>query len=777
MSRRPANHRCHRCTSIARAAVVALVLSLGAPPQAAAKRASNQLSPLIQPDRDAARADLVEAFGEVSATIPRLPADAHPILAQHAAYTESSGLGADAPALAAYVDSMEEGLAMVDVTMLRVITDASLGLLMGHIYTLETLEQLQPLGGDHQARLLDDYGILWTYIGLFPSVAELTRLEEQTGCEVGPALRARAAWAEGLRPVVWDALAARLVWALQHEQDVAETAERLGGEASGIGRTLWRSRDSEQGKRIFLAGLRYRAAADPSPEIVAALLYNAVHADGPEILPKPKKLPDEVLQHPDYHYVDDALAKWRELAEAEEDDSVEGEIHEAATLYALDRESDARERLLGVLRGQPGHTLALARLASTYAESSPGLAHAVMSLTDPADPELDDEYWERRFPIEWNHLWAVAAPMMIGETTPEILAAVDHQLATIAQLVSGAGTRAPKARAYSGVLEDALRQMWLDGRGIDDVDLDRHLPLLEQVSRDHPDPDLYRLLLFVAVFSKVYEDVRICGEPISPEFDEATRCQLHAQRIRFVIGTSTDGLDSPRERDVLQQEIEAMEALCGTSATTHKFRGDLAVIRSTHGEPDVPISNAVPSYEACVADDGIPLTVTCLGNLVVVRQAAGQPAEARAAFDRLWEVGPDAATTIFHGLQFVDEGERFDVPMWVEVMLQADETANETDRIHMCAGERALLQGDSELAEQHWQLALDLLEADCDGDDVRDCLPGLMAGHGSAGMRLTGRSATPIAVDLELHRLLLRTCDEGFLRWVEQGGGATDPQP
>jgi len=736
---------------------------------------SASFSTLVPQDAEAARKDLIAAFGGILEPAPTFTVELEPNVEEYARSLVDSGMHLDEAALVEQAAYWGQGLAGVDPTMLRLLSDSALPALLCHIHALEVLGQLRPLTPDENASLLDDYELLWTVAGLYPTpddVAGITAaLGEQTMWEAGAWATRYAAW----EPVIWEALRYRLVHALKQPAEDEEERERIAGRAAGSARILWRRAQDEPAARLYLAATRYAVALEPSPDSVANLYWVAVYLGGPVAVPASGEVAVEVAAADGFTHMRQAAVDWQALQTLESDDTFEGRMRSAELLVDLGRTQEARARFGAALQLVPGDGLALARLAITYVEPAPRLAHAVISRSDPAAPGLGDEYWSARFPIEWNHFMLLTAPVLSGAaTSPHARQLCDQQLETIARLVARAGDAAPKSRAYSTVLAGAFQQLWLGGMDIDDVDLTASVPLLEEVNREQADADLYRLLLFAAAFGPEGETRRVYTEPLPAEFDDETRCGLHARRASLLVRLVDD--QTGEGSDGLAREIDAMAASCGETPLVSRLRGDLAVSRSIVGRDVQTALAAVPAYEACVEHGDPPLAATCLSNLYVLHDALDQPEQAEAALGRYALLSGGDEIHLFHSVSAEDPASMPHPTQWLKAVTSCGLMADESLRLHICAGDLAHRQGDVEEAEALWTEACRLLGDDC-AADPHSCLPNWIAGVGTMSMYFTGRVDTPVSVELEVQTRLLGTCNEAFVEWLEQTGCRDAEEP
>ena len=681
-------------------------------------------------------------------------------------------MSADPRQLAAYAASLESSLAPLDAPMVRVMPDNAVPMLVGHIHTLETLESLRPLTAEESAKLLDHYEILWSFVGLYPTVQQVVGVELELKIEVDPAVHARASWAEELREPLWSALRQRLRVELERvgEKEPGRKVRRLAAAA----RTRWRS-NGPDGGRLYVAALRYLAAVAPEHENVANLVVVAIHVGDPTAVPRKKHVPEEVRRDESYRRVEEVIAAWRELEALRESSATADRLHTARLLYRRDRETEQREILYEVLKDERGHAEALTRLAISFAEGAPRLAHHIGVQADPAAPELHDDTLALRFPIQWLHALIVGMSLgsNVGAGSTQDL---DAELTAIETLIWAAGDRVPASTAYSSLLSDALRQLWVEGTAIDDVDLSEHIPRLRALVDAGPDEDLHRLLMFATRLSPGFREYELLQTPLDDQVDPQIRCALHGDRARTVMAAAVRGIEDEQQLDGIAAEVDGVAESCGEGGLVNKLRGDLVVLRTLHSSEPPSLDEAIPFYEGCAATIDRRRASTCRGNLFVLHHEAGRPAEAREAMDRLWNCCTDFAPTMYHAVLAIGDERLPEADLWREQMLAAEEISNEPERVWMCAGDIAARTGDDELAAAHWRKACAALAETCDeGQGPLECMPGLFIGNGSMTLGLSGRAEAPITVQYDQQLRLLSSCDDRFVQWVLDGGCEAHP--
>lgn len=730
----------------------------------------SSFTPLVATDVTAARADLLHALGEVPEGVPTLPAGIDPSLAEYTHYFRSSGMNESAQKLTEHAASLEPGLGNLDAPMLRVMPDRAMPMLIGYIHTLETVESLRPLTSEETAKLADRYEILWTYVALYPTTQQVFEVERELEIGVDPAVHVRASWAEEMREAVWTSLKWRLSGTLvdPDEQDRGRNARRFAAAA----RTLWRS-GGEGGGRLYVAAMRYLAAVDPMHENVSNLVVVAIHVDGLAAVPRKKQVPAEVREHESHTRVDEVIAAWKELEALERAGDAADKLSTARLLYRRDREQQQREILYEILNEERGHSEAMTRLAISFAEGAPDLAHDIVMHADPAASELQDDTLALRFPIQWLH--ALTVGMSASSAAPHGL---DGELTNIEALIQAAGERVPASTAYSSLLADALRQLWVDGKAIEDVDLGAHIEPLRRVLEVGPDEDLYRLLMFATRLSPGFREYELLATPLDLRYDPETLCELHADRAGSVLAAAVRGLEDEAQLAGIAAEVDAVASSCGEGGVVSKLRGDLVVLRTIHASVPPSIDEAVPHYAGCAASIERQRASTCRGNLFVLHHEAGRAADARDAMEHLWRCCSDHAPTMFHAVLAVGDVRLPPAAAWVERMLAAEEILDEPERVYMCGGSIAQRTGEEDLAGAYWSKACELLSEECDGGpDLLECLPGPFIGNGSMTLGLSGRREAPISVQYDQQLRLLGSCDEGFVQWMRDGGCAIQPAP
>jgi hypothetical protein len=728
----------------------------------------SSFTPLVATDADAALADLLHALGEVPEGAPALPAGIDPSLAEYTHIFMSSGMNQRPGELTEHAATLEPGLGNLDAPMLRVMPARAMPMLIGYIHTMETLESLRPLTAEETAALADRYEILWTYVALYPTPQQVFEVERGLKIEVDPAVHVRAAWAEEMREAVWTSLQYRLSATLVNpgEQDRGRNARRL----AAASRTLWRS-GAEGGGRLYVAAMRYLAAVDAKHENVANLVLVAIHVGGLSAVPRKKHVPAEVREDESYARVDEVIAAWKELEALEGAGDTADKLSTARLLYRRDREQQQRELLYEILKDERGHSEAMTRLAISFAEGSPRLAHDIVMQADPAAPELQDDTLALRFPIQWLH--ALTVGMSASATGPQVL---DGELTAIETLVWAAGDRVPTSTAYSSLLADALRQLWVEGKAIDDVDLGAHIEPLRRVLELGPDEDLYRLLMFATRLSPGFREYELLEDPLDRRYDPETLCALQADRAGSVLAAAVRGLEDEGQLEGIAAEVDEVASSCGEGAVVSKLRGDLVVLRTIHASAPPSLDEAIPYYAGCAASLDRRQASTCRGNLFVLHHAAGRAADARDAMEHLWRCCADHAPTMFLAVHAVGDERLPPAAAWVEQMLAAQEILNEPERVYMCGGSIARRTGEEDLADAYWSEACGLLVEECDGGrDLLECLPGPFIGNGSMTLGLSGSPTAPIAVQYDQQLRLLSSCDEDFVQWMHGGGCEAEP--
>ncbi len=771
---RPIGDRMRVAVTVCSSMILATMMCAPCTGARGAAKGSREASfaPLIAGDLESARGDLLEALGDRPDGVPTLPAGIDPSLSEYTHHLISTGMSVAPNKLASYAASLEPSLAPIDAPMVRVMPERAVPMLVGHIHTLETLETLRPLTGDESAKLLDHYEILWSFIGLYPVVQQVHDVEIELKLEVDPAVHTRATWAEEYREGVWAPLRYRLLDELENggEKDLERRAQRLASSA----RTRWRS-GAAGGGRLYVAAMRYLAAVAPKHENVANVVLVAVHVDGLAALPRKKRVPVEVRQDETYLRVDEVVAAWRELESLKGASDVEKRLRTARLLFRRDRETEQRKVLYQVLKDEPGHAEATTRLAISFAESAPRLAHDIVVRADLSAAELEDDTLALRFPIQWVH--ALMTGMAGGgESGDAAIRGLDAELTAIETLIGACGDRVPASTAYSSLLADSLRQLWIDGRPIDDVDLGTHIPALIEVVQSGPDEDLYRLLMFATRMSPGFREYELLEIPLDEGYEPQTQCALHADRARSVLAAAARGLEDERQLDGIAAEVAAVADSCGEGGMVNKLRGDLVVLRTLHASDPPSLDEAIPYYEGCAASLDRVRASTCRGNLFVLHHEAGREADAREAMERLWRCCIDHPPTVYLAALAVGEGRLPDPDLWLEQVVSSEELLNEPERAWMCAGDIAARAGDTERAATHWQEACATLAAQCDdGREPLECLPGLFIGNGSMTLGLSGNPTAPITVQYDQQLRLLSNCEEAFVQWVRDGGCEADP--
>jgi len=754
-------------------AVVLFTLIVPATPGWAGDRAARIPSPVIQLDEDAARRDLIAAFGDLADEPPTLPPDIDPSYRGYDEHFRISGLESSPAQLADFATSMGEGLGTVDAPMLRVLADQALPMFVGYVHALETLERSRPLDGVEAARLLVVYQVLWAYTAMYPTPGEVYAVENGLKIEVDPEVHRRAAWAEGVHEEVWTALRYRLRAAVEGKQEVARGEVELAGELAWAARTHWRSAGGEDAAWLYLSAVRYVAALEPTEERMADVVLCSVHVHGLDGLPKKKHVPRSVRDHDSYQRVVEVLDEWEEIETLRADDSAASRVRTARLLYRRDRETQARQMALSVAVAHPGHAEALTRLAMMHAEGAPRLAHDIVELADPAAEELSEGALAGHFPIRWIQVFVHAAGLANGGAVA--VERVEAELTRIEDLVLAAGDRVPVSRAYSALLAEALGQLWVEERAIEDVDLSVHLPMLEAVVAQNPDEHLFLLLLFASRMSPGFEEYGLLRIPLDDTYEDDLRCSLHTERSSAVLAAAVHGLESEDQLEAIAAEVDATTEACGEGPTTSKLQGDLLVLRTRHGAQPPALDDAIPLYQACVHSSDRQEASICRGNLFVIHHLAGRSGAARDAMDALWRCCTDHPPTLYHALFAVGDDRLPGATEWLQTALDADETRNEPERLYMCAGDIARRTGDDDLAAAYWREACDVLDQQRDdGESVLDALPGLFLGNGAMTLNLTGRAEAPIHVRYEQYLRLMANCDGAFVEWVA-GGGCDTP--